>query len=321
PVAVDIQQAGEMLPGVVVPTKRGQLFLLDRRDGRPIDPVEERPVPQGGLPGENIAKTQPYTTGFPSLAGPRLREADMWGMTPLDQLWCRVRFRNLRYQGDFNPPSTDLSLNYPGAAGGSNWGSVAVDLGRGILVASSLHMAETGQMISHEAAAALDLAGRKDTLLYPQARVPYAFLRKVFLSPLGVPCQQPPYGRISAFSVGSRELLWSKALGTAEHSGPFGLELGLPIPMGVPNAGGAIVTAGGVVFIGAAQDRRLRALDVGNGRELWSASLPAVGAATPMTYFSAKSGRQFVVIAAGGHPGIPGPSGSEVMAYALPAGG
>ncbi len=318
PVAVDIQQAGDMLPALIVPTKRGQLFLLDRRDGKPIDPVEERPVPQHGLPEEKLAKTQPYTTGFPSLAGPHLREQDMWGMTPLDQLWCRVRFKKLRYEGDFNPPGTDMSLNYPGAAGGSNWGSVSVDLGRGIMVASSLHMAETGQMISHEEAAKINLTGKKDTLLYPQEKVPYAFLRKVFLSPLGVPCQQPPYGRISAFDIGSRELLWSKPLGTAEHSGPFGLETRLPIPMGVPYKGGAIVTAGGVVFVAAAQDRRLRALDIGNGRELWSASLPAVGAATPMTYISEKTGRQYVVIAAGGHPGIPGPSASDVMAYALP---
>ncbi|TGD71307.1 membrane-bound PQQ-dependent dehydrogenase, glucose/quinate/shikimate family [Mangrovimicrobium sediminis] len=317
PVAVDIYQDGQPLPALIVPTKRGETFLLDRRDGTPIDPVVEKPVPQGGLPGEPISPTQPYTTGFPSLAGEHLTETDMWGMTALDQLWCRVRFRQLRYEGDFNPPSTDTTLNYPGAAGGSNWGSVSVDLDRGIMVASSLHMAETGQMITHEEAAALDLAGSKDTLLYPQERVPYAFKRKVFLSPLGAPCQRPPYGRISAFAIGSRELLWSKPLGTAEHSGPWGIETRLPITMGVPNAGGAITTGGGLVFIGAAQDRRLRALDIGNGRELWSARLPAVGAATPMTY-TAPSGRQFVVIAAGGHPGIPGPSAAAVLAYALP---
>ncbi|MFV8817976.1 membrane-bound PQQ-dependent dehydrogenase, glucose/quinate/shikimate family [Haliea sp. E17] len=318
PVTLDLTTAGRTVPALVVPTKRGQLFLLDRRDGTPIDNVVERPVPQGDVPGDWTAPTQPYTEGFPSIAGATLRERDMWGLTPLDQLWCRIQFRQLRYAGEFNPPGLDRSLNYPGAAGGSNWGSVSVDLQRGLLIASSLHIAETGQLIPREGAEASGLAGDASTLIYPQERIPFIFKRKVFLSPLGVPCQQPPYGRLWAFDIGSRELLWSKRLGTAEHSGPWGLELGLPLPMGVPNSGGAITTAGGLVFIGAAQDRRLRAIDSGNGAELWSARLPAVAGSTPMTYRSRQSGRQFVVIAAGGHSGIPGPSSADIIAFALP---
>ncbi len=316
PVSFDLWQAGERVPALVVPTKRGQLFVLDRRDGKPLDAVDERPVPQGTVPGEWTAPTQPYTSGFASIAGEHLSERQMWGLTPLDQLWCRLRFRQLRYEGDFNPPGLDLSLNYPGAAGGSNWGSVTIDRERGLLLASSLHMAETGQLIPREEAGGL--TGDKKTLLYPQERIDWVFQRQVFLSPLGVPCQQPPYGQLWAFDLASRELLWKTPLGTAEHAGPLGIELGLPIPMGVPNAGGAISTAGGLTFIAAAQDRRLRALDSANGALLWSAPLPAVGGATPMTY-RAPSGRQFVVIAAGGHSGIPGPSAAELLAFALPA--
>ena len=134
-----------------------------------------------------------------------------------------------------------------------------------------------------------------------------------------MPCQRPPFGTIHAFDLASRKQVWGKPFGTAAESGPFGIPVKLPIPMGVPNMGGSVATAGGLVFIAAAQDGRLRALDTGTGRELWSAKLPAVGAASPMTYVSPRTGRQYVVIAAGGHYGIPGPSGAAILAYALPA--
>ncbi len=319
PVVADLQGSDGMIPALIAPTKRGQLFVLDRRDGTPVDRVVEKPVPQGATPGDWTFPTQPYTTGFPSLAGEDLTEASMWGMTPLDQLWCRIKFRQVRYDGQFTPPSTDTHINYPGSAGGSNWGSVTVDKARGLLVANSLHMAETGRMLPRSEGESLNHT--RDTTIYQQEKIPYVFKRQILMSPLGVPCQQPPYGKISVFNLHTRELLWSKPLGTAARSGPWGIELGLPILMGVPNSGGSIATAGGLIFIGAAQDRLLRAFDIGSGKEVWQAQLPAVGAATPMTYLSSESGRQFVVISAGGHAGIPGPSASSVMAYALPVKG
>jgi glucose dehydrogenase len=147
---------------------------------------------------------------------------------------------------------------------------------------------------------------------------PYVFAQTLFMSPLHVPCQPPPYGTINVLDLRTRKLLWSKALGTAAESGPFGLPSRLPIRMGVPNMGGSVVTAGGLVFIAAAQDRMLRAYDIDTGRELWHAQLPAVAAATPMTYVSPTTGRQYVVIASGGHYGIPGPEGGYVLAFALP---
>lgn len=154
--------------------------------------------------------------------------------------------------------------------------------------------------------------------MFEQAGTPYVFAQSTFMSPLGVPCQRPPYGTISAFDLKTRKLVWSKSLGTSAKSGPLGIPTLLPIRMGVPNMGGSISTAGGLVFIAAAQDRVLRALDIASGRELWQAPLPAVGVATPMSYVSPKTGRQYVVIAAGGHYGIPGPDAMAIMAYALP---
>jgi glucose dehydrogenase len=320
PVLADLTIEGAKVPALIGPTKRGQYFVLDRRTGAPIYPVTERPVPQGAVPGETPAKTQPYSS-FPDRAGGRLSEARMWGATPLDQLWCRLTFRKARYDGDFTPPSTRRTIFYPGSAGGSNWGSVTIDTARGLMVTNTLYMADIGRMIPRAEAdrmmAAYGEGSKAAAFAFPQKGTPFAMDRTVFLGPLGVPCQQPPYGRLSVFDLKAGKVVWSKPLGTAESAGPLGLELGLPIRMGVPNLGGSIATAGGVIFIGAAQDRVLRAVDIGNGKELWRYKLPAIAAATPMT-FRSRSGRQFVVIAAGGHPALPGPAGSSVLAFALP---
>jgi glucose dehydrogenase len=138
------------------------------------------------------------------------------------------------------------------------------------------------------------------------------------MSPLGVPCQRPPFGTINALDLKTRKLVWSKSFGTAAKSGPFNISSQLPIRMGVPNMGGSVVTAGGLTFIGAAQDRKLRAYETASGRELWSYDLPAIAAATPMTYVSPGDGRQYVVVSSGGHFGIPGPLSGAILAFALP---
>lgn len=319
PVSVDLPGASGKLPALLVPTKLGQIFVLDRRTGQPIDPVIEQPVPQGGVPGERTSPTQPMTTGFPSLAGPDLTESDMWGITPLDQMMCRIAFRRAKYQGAFTPVGTRNTIMYPGTAGGINWGSVSIDEQRGLLVVNALRFANFGRLIPREEAPAEGFGGAEGTAIFEQAGTPYVFAQSTFMSPLGVPCQEPPYGTISAFDLATRQPVWSRTLGTSARSGPFGVPTLLPIRMGVPNMGGSISTGGGLVFIAAAQDRVLRAFDSASGRELWQAPLPAVGVATPMSYVS-PSGRQFVVIAAGGHYGIPGPPGGSIMAYALPRG-
>ncbi|MCB2075703.1 MAG: membrane-bound PQQ-dependent dehydrogenase, glucose/quinate/shikimate family [Novosphingobium sp.] len=323
PVLADIPVKGKRVPALIGPTKRGEFFVLDRRTGEPLYPVTEKPVPQDSVKEDWTARTQPYSS-FPNVAGGKLTERQMWGATPFDQLWCRLQFRKARYQGDFTPPGTTKTIFYPGSAGGSNWGSVTIDTARDLMVTNSLYMADIGRLIPRAEAdrAAAEYAGgdKPDSFAFPQQGTPYAMDRTVFLGPLGIPCQQPPFGRLSVIDLKTGKMVWTKPLGTAERAGPMGLELKLPIRMGVPNFGGSTATAGGVVFIAATQDRVLRAVDIGNGRELWRYSLPAIGAATPMTFRSSKSGRQFVVISAGGHPALPGPSDSSVLAFALPEG-
>jgi quinoprotein glucose dehydrogenase len=319
PVAVDLQGPDSVTPVLLAPTKLGQIFVLDRRTGQPIDPVVEERVPQGGAPGNWTSPTQPFTTGFPSFAGPKLREQDMWGLTPLDELWCRIRFKQARYEGPFTPTETTRStLFYPGTAGGIDWGSVSIDPQRGLVAVNALRFANFGRLVPRQDAPAVS-GGGGGVVTFPMAGAPYVFQQTLFMSPLHVPCQPPPYGTIAVLDLHTRKLLWSKSLGTAAESGPFNIPSKLPIRMGVPNMGGSIVTAGGLVFIAAAQDRMLRAYDIGSGRELWHAQLPAVAAATPMTYVSPTTGRQYVVIAAGGHYAIAGPAiAGSVIAFALP---
>lgn len=304
-------------PALLVPTKLGQIFVLDRRTGEPIDPVIEKPAPQGGVPEEKLAATQPATTGFPSLDGPPLREQDMWGLTPLDALGCRIRFKRSYYEGPFTPANTRDTIFYPGTAGGIDWGSVAVDAQRGLLAVNTLRFANLGRLVPRTQAGAAE-GGKEGAVVFQMAGMPYIFEQSRFMSFLGVPCEPPPYGTMNVLDLNTRRLIWSRSLGVATHSGPFGLSSLLPIRMGVPNMGGSIVTAGGLAFIAAAQDRRLRAYDLKTGVELWHAELPSVAVATPMSYVSPKTGRQYIVVAAGGHYGIPGPASGSVYAFALP---
>jgi quinoprotein glucose dehydrogenase len=317
PVAVDIPGPDGVIPAILVPTKLGDIFVLDRRNGRPIDPVIEKPVPQDGVPEEHVAKTQPATTGFPSLSGPALRERDMWGLTPLDQLWCRVRFLRAKYEGPFTPVGTQDTLFYPGTAGGIDWGSVSIDTQRGLVAVNALRFSNFGRLVARKDAPSGE-GGGGGWVTFQMTGTPYIFAETPFMSPLQVPCQAPPYGTMSVLDLKTRKLLWTKPLGSAKNSGPFGIPSKLPIRMGVPNMGGSVVTAGGLVFIAATQDRMLRAFDISNGHELWSAQLPAVAAATPMSFVSRKTGRQYVVVASGGHYGISGPPAGTVLAFALP---
>ena len=304
-------------PALIAASKTGQFFILDRRDGRPLYPIVERPVPQGAVPSDRTAPTQPYS-GFPDVAGGDLSESLMWGATPFDQLWCRVKFRQARYEGAFTPAGVRAAIHYPGSAGGVNWGSVTVDTARGLLVSNSLYMPDIVRIYHREDA---DKARREQpgALFFPMKGTPYVATRDFFRNPIGVPCLKPPYGRVSVFDLEAGRLVWSKALGTASKAGPFGLESHLPFTMGAPLFGGALTTAGGVIFIGASQDRRFRAIDTGTGRELWSTPLPGIGAASPMTYVSRKTGRQYVVIASGNHSELGGPATpNTILAYALP---
>ena len=311
--------------GLLQPTKRGEIFFLDRATGKPLLPVEERPVPQGAVPGERLSRTQPYSVAMPSFGGPRPTEKGMWGLTPIDQAMCRIRFRQARFDGDMTPLSTEHpTLTWPGYLGGIDWGGVSVDPRRGLMIVNNNQVANYNRLIPRAVADRQGIkpmnADHMSDVGGPVAQqgVPYAAHIAPFLSPLAIPCQQPPYGRINAVDLKTGKLVWSRLFGTSRDSGPLALPTFVPIPMGVPNIGGSVATASGLIFIGATQEHMFRAYETTTGRLLWKARLPAGGNASPTTYWSNASGRQFVVIAAGGHGAMLSGSGDALIAYALP---
>jgi glucose dehydrogenase len=202
--------------------------------------------------------------------------------------------------------------------GGINWGSVSVDTQRGLMVVNTLHLANLNRLVPRTQGTVVKGGFEGGVITFPMEGTPYYLAQFPFLSPLFVPCQRPPFGSIQVFDIATRKLLWSKPLGTAAGSGPLGIASHIPLRLGAPNFGGSMTTASGLVFIAATQDRLLRAFDIGNGREVWNSTLPAVGASMPISYVSPRTGRQYIVIAAGGHFAIPGPDASAIVAYALP---
>jgi quinoprotein glucose dehydrogenase len=321
---VDLPINGETVPALVQPTKRGQLFLFDRRDGKLLAKVEERPVPQGPAEGDWLSPTQPFSAELPAFDETVWSEQSMWGMTPIDQLWCRIKFRGARYEGPFTPPGTGTSITYPSYQGGSDWGSVSVDPERRVVIVNWSRLANYTRLIPRVEADKMGVAINKDGVLHsmglpePQMGTPFALTTKTFLSPLNIPCTEPPFGKITAVSLDTRKTVWEKPLGTSRDNGPLGIPMHVPLPMGVPNTGGSITTKSGLVFIGATQEQAIRAFDIRNGRKLWESRLPAGGQATPMTFISPKTGKQYVVIAAGGNYAIQTKTGDYIMAYTLP---
>ncbi|KKW68290.1 glucose dehydrogenase [Lampropedia cohaerens] len=309
---------GQTIPALVQLTKRGQIFLLDRRDGTPIAEVEERAVPQTVAAGDWVAKTQPYSVGMPALGAEPLTEADMWGATFFDQLVCRIAFRKLNYEGEFTAPSTKPTLIYPGYYGGFNWGSAAIDENRGYLFLNDIRIPQVVTLIPHENVDESKLvAGHGVGSTYPMHGTPFVIDHAAFNSPLGIPCNAPPWGVFAAVDLESRELMWQVPAGTVEDAVVNGIRASLPVPLGMPTLGSGVVTASGLVFYGATQDYYMRALDVATGEELWKSRMPVGGQATPMSYVSPKTGRQYVVMAAGGARQSPD-RGDYVIAYALP---
>jgi len=320
PTLVDLSGPGGVQHALIQPTKRGEIFLLDRVTGKPLAAVNEKPAPQDGIaPGERVAPTQPYSDGLPSFVGPRWRERDMWGITPFDQLWCRIKFREARYEGSMTPPGLTPNIEQPYAA--LNWGGVSLHPERGLMVVNSDNFAAYDRLVTRREADALGVKPVPAPQIFrggAQAGTPYAVKILNFLSPLKIPCNAPPYGRLSVVDLKTRKLVWSKPLGAARDSGPWGLRSMLPLTMGLPNIGGSVTTRGGLIFIAAAQEQTFRAIDIGDGKEVWSARLPAGGQATPATYWSPASGRQFVVLAVGGSVTLQTKLGDYLIAYALP---
>jgi quinoprotein glucose dehydrogenase len=313
PTLIELRRDDELVPAVVVATKMGFLYVLHRETGEPLLPVEERPVPASDVPGETAWPTQPFPVRPAPLHELELSPDDAFGLTDEDRAFCRNWIAGLRNEGVFTPPSLEGTLIWPGFGGGATWGGVAWDPERHIVVTPLIRLAMTVRL---HARADFDRArrGPEDGRQYTaQEGTPYGMSRMPLVTAAGVPCSPPPWGKLVAVDLATGELRWERpvgrvpALADVEGSEAWGSVL----------FGGPLVTAGGLVFLGASQDDHVRAFDIDTGELLWEHELPAGGQATPMTY--RVGGRQYVVIAAGGRSGI-GTPGDHLVAFALPEG-
>jgi len=313
PLLTTVRYDGKDVPVVIQGNKTGFLYVLNRDSGAPVFPVEERRVPPSDIPGEAASPTQPFPTAPPPLSPQKISPDDAWGPTPQDRETCRAWIKNLGNQGIFTPPNLQGTLAVPGNIGGMTWSGYAFDPQNSLLFVNTNNLVTKSKLIPRA-----DYSRREsrteDGEYSPQTGTPYGMFRRFLQSPSDMPCTTPPWGVLSAVDMIEGKIRWQVPLGSMQDFG--GKQP--PSPPGSINLGGPIVTAGGLVFIAGTFDPYLRAFDIETGKELWKAQLPASGHATPMTYRSA-SGKQFVVIAAGGHPKITEESLSDALvAFALP---
>lgn len=323
PVLYDMPDGkGGRIPALIQAAKNGEIYVLDRRTGKPITEVEERPVPTDGqVPGEKLSPTQPYSVGMPSMRDDVLTEAKMWGITPIDQLSCRLEFKSLYYAGDYTPPQVGWYLQNPSWYGTTNWGGQAIDKQHDIMIVNDMRIMMKGRLLTREEEIARTKAtGKKSPStggVVSMNETPYGAERAMVESFLGVPCTTPPFGTMGAIDMKTQKMLWHRSLGTPEQFGPLGIKTHLPIEMGMPTLGGAVPTASGLVFFSATSDYYLRALDVMTGEVVWKSPLPVGGGSTPLVFVSPEDGRQYVVVTASGSRAAPD-YGDNIIAFALP---
>jgi quinoprotein glucose dehydrogenase len=317
PTLVDLEHDGEVIPAVLQGTKTGMIFSFNRETGEPIFEIEERAVPQGGVAGEHLSATQPFPVAPPSVARHDVvTEDDAWGMMYFDTRSCRKKIAGLKSEGLFTPPSLEGTLQLPGYGGGINWGGLAFEPHEQLAVVFSMDVPMEVALIARDELGPVYESG--DFENYEFARMsgtPYGMRRALLGSPFDVPCIAPPWGVLTAIDMRKGSINWQISVGSIQDVAPAivpNLELGMA------GLGGPIVTAGGVVFMAAVMDNYLRAFDLKDGKTLWEGRLPAGGQATPMTYFLEETGKQYVVIAAGGHARSGTTPGDYVIAYALP---
>jgi quinoprotein glucose dehydrogenase len=310
PTLVDLVHDGRHVAAVIQATKTGFLYTFDRDSGAPVFPIVEKPVPQDAVPGEHPSPTQPYPVAPPPLTRQMpITADDAWGVAWFDTRACRKRIESYRSEGMFQPPALKDSLMQPGNAGGSNWGGIAFDPKRQLAIANTMNLPFVVALIPRA-----DLHQQSASGKYPdfefarQEGTPYAMRRVTFKSGFGIPCVKPPWGMLTAVDMERGTIKWQIPLGDTPY---------IHLNLGMPGLGGPIVSAGGLVFIAASIDDRLRAFNTDTGKLLWEVKLPAGGQATPMTY--SIGGRQYLVIAAGGYKGD-STRGDYLIAYALPGG-
>jgi quinoprotein glucose dehydrogenase len=312
---------GKEIPAVAITTKQGYLFVLDRETGKPLLPVEERPVPKSTIPGETAWPTQPFPVDTPNLVTgsgaqgvQRAVQGAARGAQSAEDEECKQLLAGSRNEGIFTPPSFEGSIVYPGSVGGTNWGGASVDGNNGILVTSINRLIQRVSLIPRDSLRAAQEAGRRFGIEFANQRgTPYGMSRRFLLNSKGIPCGSPPWGKLVAVDLASGAIRWSVPLGVI----PSLANTPGSDRWGSPTLGGPITTGGGLVFVAGTMDDNLRAFDIRSGAELWKGKLPAGGQATPMTYRSPGSGRQIVVISAGGHGGLGTTLGDYVVAFAL----
>ena len=310
PTLARIDTGDGMRDVVIQPTKQGFVFVLDRDTGKPIWPVEERAVPQGGAEGEQLSPTQPFPTHVPPLMSQRISVDDAFNPFPhIGRSSCDELLGSARNEGLYTPPSTQGTLLYPMTGGGVNWGSAAFDPVNQILYANTSHAVHVVKLIPRAEAAGFNPPPGHD--FGQQQGAPFAMSRAVAMSPLGLLCNKPPWGEMVAVDLKAGKILWHSSVGTSEDLAP----LGIAFNWGTPLVNGVAITAGGIVFTGA-MDAYLRAFDAKSGQEVWQGRLPVPGVANPMTYLW--KGEQYVAIAAGGHSEAGTSIGDSVVAFRLP---
>jgi len=306
PTLVDLKIDGVVVPALVQVTKMGMTFVLDRRTGKPIWPVEERPVPQSPkVAQEYLSPTQPFPTHIPNLVAHSMTAEDAWGLTFIDKAMCKKRIEALENKGLYTPPSEQGSLHFPSNMGGNNWGSPAINPETGVMVVFTSHVAGYIRLMPRE---------QCEGSLQPQEGTPYCVDAQWITSPIGLPCNAPPWGTLDAIDLVAGKHLWRVPMGTTRNLAPF--------PFwwikGLPGVAAPMMTKTGLVFSGVSNEHVLRAFDAKDGRELWRGELPTAGNALPLSYQLASTGKQYVVVAAGGHWSGGSPPGDYVIAFALP---
>jgi quinoprotein glucose dehydrogenase len=317
PMLFEWRNGGRVVAAVAAASKTGHLFILDRETGKPLIPVEERAVPQTDVPGEVSSPTQPFPTAPRSLARTSLKAEEAWGLTEDDRAWCRTTMSALRSDGFFTPPSLQGTLVVPGNVGGMAWGGIAHDRVNGLLIMPVNNLAAEVRLIPRDKVQSEREAGRLsgDFEYHAQLGTQYGVVRRLLLGPKAhLPCTPPPWGTLAAVKAATGEIVWQVPLGQL-HGTEKLPDAG---QWGSIALGGPIATAGGVVLTAGTLEAAIYAFDSATGKRLWKGTLPTSARSTPMTYM-ARDGRQYVVVAAGGH-GVPigPPLGDHLVAFALP---
>jgi len=320
--AVTIRKDGEMRDVAIQQTKAGYLFVFDVETGEPVFPIEERPVPTSDVPGEQTSPTQPFPLSPEPFTVTTLTRDDMYGLTPLDRGWCQSSFDELRYEGMFTPPSIQGTLHFPGFTGGGNWGGASFDPNTNLVIIKSMTIGTVLHLIPNEGGAITPMPDPNSRVVPgsdysngpgdPMPGTPYHVTTEQFLSPLGIPCTPPPWGTLTAIDMDSGQIRWQIPFGQVRR---YGITIPEFMGWGSSILGGPMTTAGGLIFMAASMDKKFRALNVRTGEELWQAKLPFAGIAAPMSYMV--DGKQYVVIAAGGHHRVFTEEGDAMVAFTL----